>query len=598
MGPICEKRALLDVMIGSMLHEGFYTRGAYCDERLGLALGWVSHTQSFSDCLPVWNETKDIGLIFSGEDFPEKQDLDDLRAKGHQFAADDASSLVHLYEEKGSRFLEELNGWFSGVLIDLREGKSILFNDRYGLERLYVHEAPDAFYFASEAKALLKAVPRLRALDMQSLAEFCSCGCALQNRTLFTGISLLPGASKWTFFRSQQAKKEIYFRRETWESQSLIEKGQFNERLKQTFSRILPKYFRGSRRIGMSLTGGLDGRMIMAWARRPAGSLPCYTFGGIYRDCADVRIARRVAEACHQPHQVIPVDRLFFPRFRECAERAVYISDGAMDVTASVELYVNELARSIAPVRMTGNYGSEILRGNIAFKPQSVSKGFYNPEFECLIRGTAKTFAQEREGHPLSFIAFKQIAWHHRSRLSVEQSQLTMRSPYLDNELVALMYQAPRELVMSKGPSLRVIADANSGLSRIPTDHGLVYPPVPLATPAWFLFQKLTFKLDYAFDYGMPQWFAPLDQKLAPLHLERLFLGRHKFFHFRVWYRDELCQDLKDILLDGRTRSRPYLQGAKLEDLVKRHVGGDRNYTSDIHRILSTELIQRKLIEL
>ena len=48
----------------------------------------------------------------------------------------------------------------------------------------------------------------------------------------------------------------------------------------------------------MSLTGGLDSRMILAWAQAAPGSLPCYTFGGPYRDCADVRIARQLATIC------------------------------------------------------------------------------------------------------------------------------------------------------------------------------------------------------------------------------------------------------------------------------------------------------------
>ena len=38
----------------------------------------------------------------------------------------------------------------------------------------------------------------------------------------------------------------------------------------------------------MSLTGGLDTRMIMAWQKSPPRSLPCYSFGGMFRDCQDV----------------------------------------------------------------------------------------------------------------------------------------------------------------------------------------------------------------------------------------------------------------------------------------------------------------------
>ena len=51
---------------------------------------------------------------------------------------------------------------------------------------------------------------------------------------------------------------------------------------------------------------------------------------------------------------------------------------------------------------------------------------------------------------------------------------------------------------------------------------------------------EFTFKAEYAYDYGMPQWVARIDHVLSPLHLERLFLGRHKYAHYRVWYRDVL----------------------------------------------------------
>jgi hypothetical protein len=49
--------------------------------------------------------------------------------------------------------------------------------------------------------------------------------------------------------------------------------------------------------------------------------------------------------------------------------------------------------------------------------------------------------------------------------------------------------------------------------------------------------------------------------------------------------------------LDPRTLGRPYFQGACLERMVKNHVSGRENHTFDIHRILTSELLQRQLIE-
>src|SRR6266566_1132074 len=194
-----EKAAALRQMLKCMMHEPFYTSGTYANERLGLCVGWVSRAGSFGDCMPVWNENNDVCLIFSGEDFSDRSELAHLRAREHQFDPENASYLVHLYEEFGSKFLTRLNGWFSGILVDLREGKTVLFNDRYGLGRIYFHETQNGTFFASEAKALLKVLPGLRQLDQTSLGEFFSCGCPLQNRTLFSGVSLVPGGARWTF---------------------------------------------------------------------------------------------------------------------------------------------------------------------------------------------------------------------------------------------------------------------------------------------------------------------------------------------------------------------------------------------------------------
>ena len=588
----------LRIMIKCMMHEPTYNAGTYINDQLGFYIGWVCHKDSFADCMPVFNEQRDMVLIFSGENFPDHGFEGCLKGQGHEFSPANASSLIHLYEDEGEDFLQQLNGWFSGVLIDLHKQNLMLFNDRYGLGRIYFHENTDGFYFSSEAKSLLNILPELRQLDFNSLGEAFSCGCVMQNRTLFTNISLLPGGSKWTFAFNHKINRDSYFNREIWENQSLLSGVEYYEKLKETFARILPRYFRGKQQPAMSLTGGLDGRMIMAWANCPPGSLPCYTFGGTYRDCADVRIARRMAKQCGQSHNTIVIGDEFLSVFPCMAEKAVFISDGTMDVTGSVELFANRIAHGIAPIRMTGNYGSEIVRGNVAFKPSAGDKMFWEPDFSELVLNASATYQREQQCHKVSFIAFKQVPWLHYSRLSVEQSQITMRSPYLDNDLVALMYQAPQDLVLSNEPSLRLIAEGNAALANIPTDRGLLHRPIPVVTKLQNLYAEFTAKAEYAYDYGMPQWVASIDHILTPLHLEKLFLGRHKFYHFRIWYHNKLSHYLKDILLDPRSLTRPYINGKCFEKNLLCHVAGKRNHTVEISKILTAELIQRQLIEI
>jgi asparagine synthase (glutamine-hydrolysing) len=208
-----------------------------------------------------------------------------------------------------------------------------------------------------------------------------------------------------------------------------------------------------------------------------------------------------------------------------------------------------------------------------------------------------ETYRQEASGNRLSLIASKQVPWHHHSRLSLEQSQLTMRSPYLDNALVKLAYRTPRGQEFNKTPALRFISESMPALGRIPTDRGLRYPPTPGWTKLLHFYQEFSFRAEYAYDYGMPPWLARADHFLAPLHLERLFLGRHKFYHFRVWYRDRLGKYLKDVLLDPATGRRAHLNPARLEPLVNEHLAGTHNHTTELHQALSMELIHRQLVE-
>ena len=534
----------------------------------------------------TWNAARNLGCLIVGEPFvPES-------------TGNVADAFLSHYHQQGIAALAGLHGWFSGLLLDLREQRVILFNDRHGLGRLYVHEAPGRFAFASEAKALMALDPALKQLDFRGVAEWLSCGCVLQNRTLFPGVSLLPAGSAWTFPVGRAVEKRSWFDGKSWENQPLLSAAEFESRLLEIFPRALERSLRGNQPVAMSLTGGLDGRMIMAWARHQPGRLPCYTFNGTYRDCADVRIGRRVARACGQSHQTISVGDEFLKEFPTLAERSVAISDGAMDVTGAAELYANRFAREIAPIRLTGNYGSEIIRRNVAFRPRSLPAGLFTPELAQCAADGARTYAEESRGHRLGFIVTRQVPWHHYARFSVEQSQLSVRSPFLDHDLVALCFQAPAESAQAIEPTLRVIAAGNPALAKMPTDRGVSWPPPAQAINRLrHRFHDYVAKAEYAYDYGMPDWLARVDRTLSPLGLERLFLGRQKFCHFRTWYRRQLAPFVKEVLLDPRSRSRSYLNGTALEPMVTGHIRGTHNRTTEIHKLLSLELLQRTLLD-
>jgi asparagine synthase (glutamine-hydrolysing) len=582
---------MLDRMIACMIHEPSHVSGKHVDTTIGLSVGWVGHDQPSSHAMTCWNADRNVALVSWGQDF-----FAHASDSGYRHGDPVAHRLLALYERSGIAFIGMLNSWFCGLLVDLRTATIVLFNDRYGLQRIYWHESGGCFYFSSEAKCLLTALPHLRVLDTRSAAEFHSFGAVLQNRTLFAGLSLLPPASRWSFLRNGTIVKDRYFAPQQWEEQSPLDPVSFCNALKATFAAILPRYLRADVPAGMSLTGGLDGRMIMAWAKLRDGELPCYTFAGAYRDSADVRIAREIAALCRQPHHTLVVDDAVVAAFPTLAEQAVHVSDGTMDVSGSIELHVNRVARAISPIRITGNYGSEIIRRHVAFKPRAVDTSLLVPEFAEQVRLASETYRLENSCHPLTFIAFKQVPWHHYARLSLEQSVLTVRSPYLDNDLVSLMYRAPTPLCYSRQPSLDLIFSGNPKLASVPTDRGIRYPQRSFGTLC-HLAREFSVRCEYAYDYGMPQWLANIDRLLTPFGPHRLFLGRHKFYHFRIWYRDKLASFVHDALLGPRARQRSYFTPRALQALVEAHVSGRRNYTSEIHMALTMEFIHRQFVE-
>ncbi len=237
-----------------------------------------------------------------------------------------------------------------------------------------------------------------------------------------------------------------------------------------------------------------------------------------------------------------------------------------------------------------------------AFKPSDPASGLFQPEVLSSVEDAKRTCSGMFGGHAVTFTAFRQAPWYQYGLLALEQTQLAIRSPFLDNDLVQTAFRAPKsEIVKSdifedNDDCGRLIADGSPALHRIPTDRGLGGAR-GWAAPFSRGLLEFTFKAEYAYDYGMPQWLAGIDHSLKYLHLERLFLGRHKFCHYRIWYRDKLAKYVQEILLDPVSLSRSYLQKKTLEFMVSSHLKGTRNFTTEITRLLTLELQQRLFVD-
>ena len=578
-------------MVDVMRHEDFYHGGEYVNATSGVYVGWMSLEGAFADCMPLVNRKNDIVLIFHGENYLDRDMtgfLYDARSRPENSTA---SYLVDLYEELGDDFFARLNGWFSGLLVDLRRGRVVLFNDRYGMARLYFHEGKDEFIFSSEAKSILKVRPALRRIDGHSLAEYLKFNCVTRNKTLFRGISLLPPASSWIFERDKNLVRSRYFRFNEWEQQSILPTQEFYPQFAETVSRVFPDYASGPRKVGLSLTAGLDTRLVTSALKKRDMMLPCYTFGGSWGELYDIRTARRIAAICGQTFEAITADGQFLRQFPEFAKQAVFLSDGTHDAFGAHDVYFNRVARKIAPIRLTGKFGSEVVRIRRLIASESYQPGFLRPEICSIIDQLPSISQVEPEKHPLTKVVSEQISWYEFGRVAVEQSQLTLRTPYMDNELIKLMFQAPLHVRAAGSIQERYVKEKTPELAVVPTNLGRFISDNHSITRLMYLWFRALFKLEYIYLFATPHWMTRIDRKLSGLRLQKLLAGRQKWEGYRIWIKTDFSNFIRDTLLSPQARYVEFFERNSVQQMVARHLAGTHNYLNEINKALTLELI-------
>ena len=282
-----------------------------------------------------------------------------------------------------------------------------------------------------------------------------------------------------------------------------------------------------------------------------------YTFSGESGETFDDRLAAQVAKVCGARPPATAHRRGFLLRFRFTCGPNGLLTDGYFGATGAHEIYLNRQARELAPVRLTGNYGSEVLRGTSTFKPVGLSPAMFNPEFKRSLHCAAGSITNGSV-HPITFAAFREIPWNLFGGLAASRSQVTFRTPFLDNELVALAYQAPESLRKSPLPSWRLINANNTLLGRMPTDRRAPLDSPRLAAMLRRAFSEATFKLDYLNNEGWPNWLAPFDSIFTRVTSNLRILGLHKYLHYRRWFRRELASYLQDTIRKVRIGRRRF----------------------------------------
>lgn len=588
---LCQRQ--VQAMIGAMGFERHHRSGFGAAPGTEAYAGWIALEHSAAARQPIWNARQDVALFFSGECYSDPVANAGGGGRPNLSGVVPVERILEWYEAEGPGFVRRLNGIFSGLLVDPRANRVLLFNDRYGVDRIYWHQSEDAFYFASEAKAILRVRPELRRFDPDGVAQYLAFGCNLGTQTLFSGIQTLPAAALWTF-EAGMIRRDTYFSPKEWEALPALSLADFEAAVQERLRRIVPRYFSGTGAEGISLTGGFDTRMIMACLAESESKPVCYTFGGQRGETLDARLSARIARHCGLQHQVLRIGPDYFPNFGALADRTVFATDGCFGVAGAHEIYMNAQARRLAPVRVTGNYGGEVLRGVSTFKPIGLAGNLVAENLQPAVAAAEAQIAPYHD-HPVSFSVFREIPWNLFGNLMAGRSQINFRTPYLDNELVALAYQCPTESRKSRLPALRLVGKFQPGLARIPTDKGYAAGQSKAAFLLHRSYCAVTFKLDYINNEGFPNWLAPVEPLFRFTGNTLGFLGLHKHLHYRNWFRNELGEYVREHLARVSGANRVFWNQDFLNRMAEEHIMGRKNYVGEINMVLTLDAVERLL---
>ena len=523
-----------------------------------------------------------------------------------------APLALDAYLTRGVDGLTALDGEFIVCVWDARSRELFLVNDRFGLHQHFYAHGSGGFAFAPTIRALLEVPGVTRCADQVAIAQYLRFQQLLGARTWLRDVAVLPPASVLRYAPDTGALAVTRYW--NWEALEAPRAASFDDAVAgcvEVFQRAVDARMIGER-TGVFLSGGLDGRTLLAFIDR---RVPTFTFGA--RECRDVAIAARLARAAGSDHHWYPLDDggwvLRHAADHLAATEGLHSWMHAHGVSALPD------ARRFADVTLSGWDGGTILGGSINFyddarfrqaDEEGLARAFYAgfcEEFTWpgLDAGQAARLLDTPAGRPLlplaeaSMRAELEATKHIPARLrgdafyieqvlrrslsnqvALARTALGVACPYFDATLIEFLFQLPEAIRTSPMFRRAVLARRQPRLASIPHEKDLRIPhPSAARVRAFALAQD-----------GL-QW---LRRRGLPVGLPDARL----YADYENYLRHELRPWAERLLFDERTLSRGFYDPAALRALWARHVDGAALHTiGTIAPLMAIEMSLRYLVD-
>ena len=186
---------VIHAMMNKISHRGPDSSGTFFGENMVLGFRRLAIIGLEDGNQPLYNEDKNLVLVFNGEIYNYKELREVLSSKGHVFSThSDAETVLHLYEEYGTGALNHLRGMFAFSLYDIENDRLFAARDPFGIKPFYYTKTESGLIFGSEIKSFLPHPGFRKSVNTEALAHYLTFQYSVLPETFFCGVyKLLPG---------------------------------------------------------------------------------------------------------------------------------------------------------------------------------------------------------------------------------------------------------------------------------------------------------------------------------------------------------------------------------------------------------------------
>lgn len=246
-----------------------------------------------------------------------------------------------------------LNGAFAAAIVRTEPFEVRIVTDRHRHYPVYLHEGRCVTVASTEIRCIVPWLER-PSIDRDAVDMLLRCGELIDGQTLLKGIEVLPPGTVVTDSGHELTQRRYWSMRSDGVRAGATTADDLAEALKSSVRRLEAV----SPRLGITLSGGLDSRIILDLCERPQ-RIPSFTWG--LPGCRDIVCASQFASLVHSPHVVKHWEPSAFPALWS---RGVDLTGGSCGIDSMFMLPFVPLLSSACDVVLNGLAGDVVLGGN------------------------------------------------------------------------------------------------------------------------------------------------------------------------------------------------------------------------------------------